>query len=95
MSIQDTYIDTVRSFQEAWTTQLQALSTSASKAFGVPTSPFSTDAEAAVDQIFDFWTKTLEVQRDLTKQLVSVASDAGEKVRAHADSLSFTAQEDA
>ena len=95
MSIQDTYIDTVRSFQEIWTTQLQALGTSASKAFGVPTSPVSTDPEAAVDRIFDFWTKTLEVQRDLTKQLVSAASDAGEKVRAHADSLSFAAQEDA
>ena len=45
------------------------------------------DPNETIDQVFDFWEKSLEVQRDIAKQLVGASISAGEKVREQAESV--------
>lgn len=85
MTIQDTYTSTVRQAQDTWSGMLESIVDNQQKAFGRPVNPFARmDAGAAIDQMFDFWNKTLEVQRDAVKTLAGVTASVGETVRAQA-----------
>ena len=84
MTIQDTYTSTVRQAQDTWSGVLESIIDNQQKAFGRPVNPIAgMDAGAAIDQMFDFWNKTLEVQRDAIKTLAGVTASVGETVRAH------------
>lgn len=88
MSIQDQYTDTMRQSQETWTAMVQSLTDNMTKAFGTTGSQFPTvDPNAAIDQVFDFWTKALDMQREAAKQLVGATVSAGEKIRSQAESF--------
>lgn len=88
MSILDQYTDTIRQSQETWTTMVQSLTDNVTKAFGTAGDPFTqVDPNAAIDQVFDFWTKTLDMQRVAAKQLVGATVSAGDKIRSQAESF--------
>jgi hypothetical protein len=53
------------------------------------------DPNETIDQIFDFWGKSLEVQRGVVKQLVSTTIAATEKVREQVETASVAAREPA
>ncbi len=85
MTIQGTYTSTVRQAQDTWSGMLESIIDNQQKAFGRPVNPFARmDAGAAIDQMFDFWNKTLEVQRDAVKTLAGVTASVGETVRVQA-----------
>jgi hypothetical protein len=87
MTIQDQYTDTVRQAQQSWSGVVQSAADNVQKAFAQPT-PFTTiDPSEAIDQVFDFWEKTLEVQRDFAKQLAGASIAVGERVRAQAETV--------
>ena len=88
MTIQDQYIETFRQTQETWADVVKSFTTDAQWTFGQPSPLFTyLDPNKAIDQVFDFWEKSLEVQRDLAKQLVGASISAGEKVREQAESV--------
>ncbi|MDX6308008.1 MAG: colicin import rane protein [Nocardioidaceae bacterium] len=88
MTIQDQYTSTLRKSQETWAGVMETLTENVQKAFGTPANPFtSIDPTAAIDQVFDFWERTLEVQRDVAKQLVGATVAASEKVRSQAETV--------
>jgi hypothetical protein len=94
MSIQDQYIDTVRQSQQAWTGIVESL-TENLQSFGKQ-SPFPVvDPTEAIDQVFDFWEKTLETQREVAKQLVGATVAAGERVRTQAEEFGSVVREQA
>lgn len=94
MSIQDQYIGTVRQTQQAWTGIVESL-TENLQSFGKQ-SPFPTvDPTEAIDQVFDFWEKTLETQREVAKQLVGATVAAGERVRTQAEEFGSVVREQA
>ena len=88
MTIQDQYLDTFRQTQETWADLVKSFTNDAQRTFEQPTALFSlVDPNKAIDQVFDFWEKSLEVQRDIAKQLVGASISAGEKVREQAESV--------
>ena len=88
MTIQDQYIDTFRQSQDTWTDVAKSFTNDVQGAFGQASAPFSfVDPNKAIDQVFDFWEKSLEVQRDIAKQYVGATITAGEKVREQAESV--------
>jgi hypothetical protein len=92
MTIQEQYTDTVRQTQESWANLVQPLTDGVSKAFAPPL--FSAvDPNAAIDQVFDFWTKAVDLQREVAKQLVGTTVAAVERVRSQAESFT-TAEHD-
>ena len=92
MTIQDQYIETFRQTQETWADVVKSFTTDAPWTFG-ETSPLFTylDPNKAIDQVFDFWEKSLEAQRTVAKQLVGATISAGEKVREQVESVSAVA----
>lgn len=87
-TVQDRYTDTIRQTQETWAATVKSMTDNASKAFSVSDSPLVTmDPSQAIDQVFDFWTKTLDVQREAAKQLASATVEASETLRSHAESF--------
>ncbi|MBA2560293.1 MAG: SAP domain-containing protein [Propionibacteriales bacterium] len=88
MSIQDQYTSQVRQATETWAGVAESASDNLQRAFGQSTSAFDIiDPNAAIDQVFDFWEKTLEVQRGIAKQLIGATVEVGERVRAQAESV--------
>jgi len=88
MTIQDQYIETFRQTQETWAETVKSFTNDVQRTFAQPTKFFSyVDPNETIDQVFDFWEKSLEVQRDLAKQLVGASISAGEKVREQAESV--------
>lgn len=88
MTIQDQYISTLRQGQEVWTDAVRSLTENAQNAFGQSAHPWvTTDATAAIDQVFDFWKETLEVQREAIRQLVSAGVAVGESVQTQAKTI--------
>ena len=86
MSMQDPYASTVRQSQEAWASVIESLTTNV-QAFTRSANPVgNVDPNAAIDQIFDFWAKTLEAQRDALKQLAGASISAGERIRSQVES---------
>lgn len=85
MTHQDQYASTVRQAQQAWVGAVESFTDNQQKAFGQSVSPLGLmDSSAAIDQVFDFWEKTLEVQRDVAKKLAVVTASVGESVREQA-----------
>ena len=92
--IQEQYTSTVKQTQEAWVGIVESL-TDNLQSFGKQ-SPFAVvDPAEAIDQVFDFWEKTLEAQREVAKQLVGVTVAAGERVRTQAEQLGSVVREQA
>lgn len=87
MAIQNQYVSTIREAQQNWADVVETFTDSLQK-FAPTASPFSTvDPNAAIDQLFDFWEKTLEVQRDVAKQFAGATISIGEKVRDQAETV--------
>jgi hypothetical protein len=92
--IQEQYTSTVKQTQDAWVGIVESL-TENLQSFGKQT-PFAVvDPAEAIDQVFDFWEKTLEAQREVAKQLVGVTVAAGERVRTQAEQLGSVVREQA
>ena len=65
MTIQEQYIDSYRQTQETWAGVVENFSKDLQRSFEQPFKPFApVDPNETIDQIFDFWEKSLEVQRD-------------------------------
>ena len=103
MTIQDQYVDTLRKTQdtfrqtqETWADLVKSFTNDAQRTFGPPSS-LSTlvDPNETIDQVFDFWEKSLDAQRKVAKQLVGVSISAGEKVREQAQSVSALVRKNA
>ncbi len=96
MTIQEQYTNTMRQGQEAWAGAMQSLTENAQNVFGPSDKTFGMiDPNAAIDQVFDFWKQTLEVQRDMTKQLVGATVATSEKVRSHVESVGTAVRDQA
>ena len=96
MTIQDQYIETFRQTQETWADLVKSFTNDAQRTFGQPPPLFTlVDPNETIDQVFDFWEKSLEAQRKVAKQLVGVSISAGEKVREQAESVSALVRENA
>ncbi len=94
MTIQDQYTSSIRQATETWAGVTEAFTDNVQKAFAQSGSPFQLiDPNAAIDQVFDFWEKTLEVQRGVAKQVVGVSVAAAEKVRTQAESIGTVVRE--
>ena len=64
------------------------------RTFAQPTKFFSyVDPNETIDQVFDFWEKSLEAQRTVAKQLVGATISAGEKLQEQVESLSALARQ--
>jgi hypothetical protein len=81
MSIQDNYISAFRQAQEAWTGAVASLTEDVQGLTKSATPTGTIDPSAAIDQVFDFWSSTLESQRQLLKQIAGVSVTAGERVK--------------
>lgn len=86
MSVQDQYTNTVRQTQEAWAGIVESVTDNLQQ-FSKAAPVGSVDPSAAIDQIFDFWSKTLEAQREVLKQIAGASVAAGEKVRSQAEQV--------
>lgn len=93
MTVQDEYVSTVRQAQDTWANVVEAVTDNMPKALPHSASPFGIDPNAAIDQLFDFWEKTLEVQREFAKQLAGVTVSVGERVRTQAESVAAAVHE--
>jgi hypothetical protein len=94
MTIQDQYIDSFRQTQETWAGVVKYFTKDLQRSFDQPHNPFvPVDPSEAIDQFFDFWTKSLEVQRDVLKQIVATSVSAGEKVREQVESANTALRE--
>jgi hypothetical protein len=93
VSIQDQYTTSVRQTQEAWTGIVESLTDNV-QAFTKNISPVPTvDPTAAIDQVFDFWAKALETQRDALKQFAGASVAAGDRVREQVEQVSSVVRE--
>jgi hypothetical protein len=92
MTTHNPYLDTLTKTRETWaevTDQLQ-------KAITTPPTSFSdVDPSSAIDQVFDFWEKTLVAQRETAKHLVGATVAAAEEARTKVEELTATVKEQA
>jgi len=96
MTIQDQYIETFRQTQETWADAVKSFTNDAQRAFEQPSPVFSyVDPNKTIDQVFDFWEKSLEAQRTVAKQLVGASISAGEKVREQVELVSALVRQNA
>jgi hypothetical protein len=92
VSMQDQYTQTVRQTQEAWAGIVESLTDNV-QAFTKSTPVTTIDPTTAIDQVFDFWFKTLEAQREVLKQIAGASVAAGERVRSQAEQLGSVVRE--
>jgi hypothetical protein len=84
----------VKQTQDAWVGIVESV-TDNLQSFGKQ-SPFAVvDPTEAIDQVFDFWEKSLEAQREVAKQLVGVTVAATDRVRTQAEQLGSVVREQA
>ena len=96
MIIQDQYLDNLRQTQETWAGVVEYFTKDLQRTFEQPFNPFAVvDPNETIDQIFDYWVRNLEVQRDVVKQLVSTTLAAIEKMREQVESAGAAAREQA
>ena len=95
MRVQDQYIETFRQSQEAWTDVVKSFTNDVQRTFGQPSTLYLVDPIDAIDQVFDFWEKSLEVQRDVAKQFVGATISYGEKVREQVESVGAAVRQQA
>lgn len=94
MTIQDRYTSSVRQATETWASVAQSVTDNMQKALAQTGSPFELiNPSAAIDQMFDFWETTLEVQRGVAQQFAGVTVAAAEKVRTQAESIGTAVRE--
>ncbi len=96
-TLQDQYISAVRQSQDTWVGVVDTFTEGLQKSFALPgATPFDVvDPSAAIDQVFDFWGKTLEVQRDVSKQFAGLTLAVAEKARTQAESVGAAVREQA
>ncbi len=88
MTMQEQYTDGIRQTQQVWSGMVDSFTGNVQKVLGQTARPFgSVDPSAAIDQLFDFWEKTLEAQREVAKQIVGVTVTAGDRVRTQAETV--------
>jgi polyhydroxyalkanoate synthesis regulator protein len=93
MTVQDHYLDSFRQTKENWAGVVDYFTKDLQRTFEQPFNPFVTvDPNETIDQIFDFWGKALEVQRDVLKEFLHAAISASEKVREQAESVGSVAR---
>ena len=96
MTVQDHYTSLVRQAQESWVGIADSLFAKAPKTFEQSVTPLGFGvADAAIDQVFDFWEQTLEMQRDAVKRLAGDIGSVGETVREQTESASQAFREHA
>lgn len=93
MTIQDEYVSTVRQAQDTWANMVGTVTDNISKVRPHSAGTFGIDPNAAIDQLFDFWDKTLEVQRGFAKQMAGVTVSASERIRKQAESVAESVRE--
>lgn len=93
MTMQEQYVSSVRQAQETWSGVAESFTENLQKSFGQVGTFSVVDPYEAIDQLFDFWTKTLEVQRDVTKQLIGATMAVSDKVRSQAESIGAAVRE--
>jgi predicted phage tail protein len=87
MSPQNTYTDSIRQAQETGTDAVKALTGDFQSAYRQWTTQFGiVDPSAAVDQVFDFWETSLQVQRDFVKKLASTGASLTDTFRSQVES---------
>lgn len=77
--------DAVKSAFETWTKTIQDFTGSLT-----PLTP-ATDPSAAIDQVFDFAAKVLDVQRKFAKEIAQTTASTGETVQRHLTAVAETA----
>jgi hypothetical protein len=77
--------DAVKSAFETWTKTIQDFTGKLT-----PLTP-NTDPRAAIDEVFDFAAKVLEVQRKFAKEVVQTTASTGETVQRHLATVAETA----
>lgn len=76
---QDQYKQSVQQTQDAFQNAVDSWTKTVQQGFGsVPSAPTQVDPRQVVDQVFDFAEKMLEMQRDLTKNLLQSSQTLGE-----------------
>ena len=96
MTIQDQYIETFRQTQETWADVVKSYTDNVQRTFAQPSTLYGfVDPIETIDQVFDFWEKSLEVQRDVAKQLVGATISYGEKVREQVESVGAAVRQQA
>jgi hypothetical protein len=94
MSIQDQYASTARQTQEAWTGIVESL-TDTTKAFRITPPILNVDPSDAIDQVFDFWAKTLEAEREVFKQIAEASLAMTEQFRSQAERVGSAVRDQA
>ena len=74
MSMSAQYFEAARTAQERWVATLQNMANEAqsalpSRMIGVDTDQLSKQTHDGIDQIFDFWAKSMKVQRDIARKI--------------------------
>lgn len=87
MSIRDHYTSTVSQAQRTWSGAAESLADNVQKSITRPGTLKIIDPRDTIDHVFDFWGKTLEVQRDFVKNLAGVSVAVGETVRDQAETV--------
>lgn len=94
MTIQDQYTSTFAKTQETWAAAVESLTDNLKSVFAEVGTPLTQiDPNTAIDQVFDFWEKSLVAQRDAAKQFVAATLAAGEKVRTQAETVAASIKE--
>jgi hypothetical protein len=94
MTVQEQYTSTIRQAQDSWSGGLDSFAHNLEKVFEqARTSVGIIDANATIDQVFDFWDKALAGQREVTKQLVGFSTAVGEQLRTQAQSIGTAVRE--
>lgn len=76
---QDQYKQAVQQTQDAFQSAVDSWTKTVQQGFSsVPTAPNQVDPRQVVDQVFDFAEKMLEMQRDLTKNLLQSSQSLSE-----------------
>ena len=94
MSILDQSANTVRQTQTTWTGIVESL-TDTTKAFRFNAPVQTVDPSDAIDQIFDFWAKTLEAEREVFKQIADASVAVTEQFRSQAEKVGSAVREQA
>ena len=93
MTIQDQHT-TLAKTQENWAAAVESLTDNVNKMFAAAGTPLApVDPNNAIDQVFDFWEKSLVAQREAAHTFVAATIEAGEKVRTQAETVGASIKE--
>lgn len=100
VSIQDQYTDTIKRTQENWADLIESFTQNIQAPFGQPVKGFSYPdfnrvTSQAIDQVFDYWAKAVEIQRDVAKQVVASNFQLIDQIGAQAETAQNVVQDHA